>query len=499
VTDTQVRVGIVGAGLGGIAVAVKLARAGFRAFTVFEAADGPGGVWWQNTYPGAEVDVDSHAYSYSFLRYDWVRTHATQAELQRYVEDVIDRFELRPHLQFGARVHEVRWCDDTEEHVLTTADGVVHHFDIVVSAVGLFNQPRIPGWATDATFDGPVFHTSDWRHDLDLTGKRVALVGTGSSACQVGPAIAPLVRELLVFQREPGYVLPKKEREFTPAERRRFRRLPILPWWDRVKSFHGYSRNIRALRVDHPENARLTEFAHGYIRHKVDDVAVADALTPSYPYGCKRTVFASDWYPMFNLDHVRLVPHEVVAAEPQALVDATGAHHDVDVVVVATGFRATDYLGTLEVHGRGGRSLHDTWGAEPSAFLGVTVPGFPNFFMLFGPNTNGGWSIIAQLERQAELVVRAARLHRRGRTVVDTRPAVDARYQQWLTSELARKASAVVSGCRNYFRSATGKNVTQWPSAHSTYYVACKVLPLAGWRARRRDRTAPAVVTSPEG
>lgn len=461
---------------------MKLAQAGIGTFTVFEAADGPGGVWWQNTYPGVEVDVDSHAYSYSFMRYDWSRTHARQPEVQRYVEDVIDEFGVRDRFRFGTAVREVRWSDDSNEYQLTTADGEMHQFDLVASAVGLLNQTQIPEWAAAPVFEGPMFHTSAWRHDVDLKGKRVALVGTGSTACQVGPMIAPDVAELLVFQREPGYVMPKKDRDFTAVERRRFRRFPIVQWWHRMQLFVAASRTRRAFRVDHPENARLGAFGRSYIRRKVTDPATADALTPSYAYGCKRIVFASDWYPMFNRENVRLVPHAVTAAKPTALVDETGQDHEVDVVVLATGFRATDFLATVNVYGRGGRSLHDVWGAEPSAFLGVTVPGFPNFFMLYGPNTNGGWSVIAQLERQAELVVRAAVLNRRRKTVIDTRASVNAHFQRWLVSALARKSSALVSGCHNYFHSTTGKNVTQWPGAHPSYNLACKVLPSIGWR-----------------
>jgi cation diffusion facilitator CzcD-associated flavoprotein CzcO len=221
-------VAIVGAGFGGIAAAVQLKRTGIDSFTVFEKAAGPGGVWFQNTYPGCEVDIPSHAYSFSFMPYDWSGTHAKQTELQRYAEDIIDRFGIREHFRFGDEVQSARWDDSEQAYRVVTVDGGGSWADLLVSAVGMLSHPKVPDWPGLATFDGPVFHTSRYDHGVDLTGKRVALVGTGSSACQLAPTIAPRVRSLDVYQREPGHVLPKRDRVFDDRERGRFRRFSTL-------------------------------------------------------------------------------------------------------------------------------------------------------------------------------------------------------------------------------------------------------------------------------
>jgi cation diffusion facilitator CzcD-associated flavoprotein CzcO len=478
-----VRVAIIGAGFGGIAAAVKLRQRTSAAFVIFEQSPEVGGTWYDNRYPGCEVDIPSHAYSFSFLRYDWPRTHATQPELLRYANEVVDAFGLRPHLRLGTQVTEVVWDDAELHYVLRTAGGETHAFDVVISALGLLSVPNHPDWPGLDEFRGVRFHTARWRHDVDLTGKRVAVVGTGSTAAQVVPGIADAVGSLKVFQREPGWIEPKRERAFTARERWVYRHVPGAQWLHRGRLFYGSIARFKGYDASSRTQQRVRQACVDYIRRTVRDPATRTAVTPDYPWGCKRPVLASTFYEALNRDNVELVPHPVTSADADGLVDARGVHHDVDVLITSTGFQPTRFLANLEVTGAGGRSIHDAWAERTSAFLGVTVAGFPNFFILYGPNTNGGFSIIAQLERQAEVAAGAVRRLERGAACVDTDPRVQRRYVAWIDGQIARKASAMESGCRNYYHSPGGHNITQWPGAHLKYLVVTKLLSRIGIRA----------------
>lgn len=481
--EPPLRVAVIGAGLGGIAAAVKLRQRTSAEVTIFEQSAGIGGTWYDNRYPGCEVDIPSHAYSYSFLKYDWPRTHATQPELLAYANRVVDRFGLRPLLRLSTKVEKVAWDDRTARYQLRTATGEEHNFDVVISALGLLNVPRYPDWPGLTEFEGVAFHTSRWEHGHNLTGKRVAVVGTGSTAAQVVPAIAASAAQLYVFQRQPGWIEPKHERAFTPAERFCYRHVPLLQKLHRAYLFQQGARRFRGYDVTSATQRRMRAACTDYIRTTVDDPEVAAALTPDYPWGCKRPILATTYYETFNRPNVELVPHEVVAMKPTGIVDDTGAERAIDVLVMSTGFQPTRFLANLEVRGRGGRRLHDVWAERASAFLGVTVPGFPNFFVLYGPNTNGGVSIIAQLERQAEVAVRSVRmLERRRAAAVDTSVSAERRWVQWIDHQIATRASAMEAGCHNYYHSESGANVTQWPGSHLRYLLLTRLLAGVGIR-----------------
>jgi cation diffusion facilitator CzcD-associated flavoprotein CzcO len=489
----SVRVAIIGAGFGGIAAAVKLRQRTSASFVIFEQSPEVGGTWYDNRYPGCEVDIPSHAYSFSFLRYDWPRTHATQPELLRYANEVVDAFGLRPHLRLGTRVTEVVWDEGQLHYVLHTATGETHTFDVVISALGLLSVPNHPDWPGLDDFRGVRFHTARWRHDVDLAGKRVAVVGTGSTAAQVVPGIADTVGSLKVFQREPGWIEPKRERAFTARERWVYRHVPGAQWLHRGRLFSGSIARFKGYDAGSRTQQRVRRACVDYIRRTVRDPATRDAVTPDYPWGCKRPVLASTFYEALNRDNVELVPHPVASATGTGLVDERGVHHDVDVLITSTGFQPTRFLANLEVTGVGGRGIHDAWAERAAAFLGVTVAGFPNFFILYGPNTNGGFSIIAQLERQAEVAAGAVRRLELGAACVDTDPRMQQRYVAWIDRQIARKASAMESGCRNYYHSPGGHNITQWPGAHLKYLVVTKLLSRVGIRevAVRRSPAAP--------
>lgn len=482
-TKCPFRVAIIGAGFGGIAAAVKLRKYTDVEYTIFEREAGVGGTWFINRYPGCEVDVHSHAYSFSFIKYDWPRTHGTQEELQQYADWVVDTFGIRPHIRFNTVIAQVRWFDEDAEYEVTTAAGDRERFNAVISAVGLLDVPNIPAWPGLDSFQGVTFHTSRWEHQHDLAGKRIAVVGTGSTAAQVVPALAPIAGELFVYQREPGWVRPKSQRPFTPRERWIYKHVPFAQRWSRAKIFWQSMRRANAHDVNSRRQRRMRAECEAHINRSVQDPEIRKALTPTYPYGCKRVVTASDYYPVFNRPNVTLVPHAVTSVTPTGIVDATGTERPVDVLVLSTGFQPTRFLVNIKVYGRDGIELHNVWKDRQSAFLGITVPGFPNFFILYGPNTNGATSVIAQLETQAAFAARAIRrLRRRRKSSVDTNPTAAEEFVRWIDHQLDKHASVWSAGCTNYYHDEHGANVTQWPRSHLLYALLARFT--ARWALR---------------
>jgi cation diffusion facilitator CzcD-associated flavoprotein CzcO len=469
------RVVVVGAGFGGLGVGVKLKQAGITTFSIYESSLGVGGTWWDNTYPGAEVDVNSNLYCYSFKSQPWTRTHAQQAELQKYLEATVDEFELRGHLQLGTGVESAEWDDDRHVWRVTLDSGAIDECHVLVSAVGFLNVPQYPQWPGLEEFAGPKFHTSRWEHQHDLTDKVVAVVGTGSTAAQIVPAIQPIVRTLYVFQREPGWVMPKGERDLSEDELQLFSK----SWrraWDRVKLRILIERTLWGGSMFRPGtklNAEREQGCLDYIsRQFADRPDLREAVTPTYPFPGKRPILATTFYPALKKDNVELVPLAVSRLTPTGIVDADGVERRVDVIVMATGFQAANYLGHIRITGRGGQSLHEQWAGEPRAFLGISVPQFPNFFMLYGPGTNGG-ELVSTLEAQAEYAVRAVkRMTREQVSAIEVKPLYEAIWNAWLQSKMEGTSWTMSN---NYFKSATGKVVTQWPSGNMVYRLLTKI------------------------
>ncbi len=493
------RVAIIGAGFGGIAAAVNLRRRTAAEFVIFEQAASIGGTWWHNRYPGCEVDVHSHAYSFSFAKYDWPASHASQPELLRYAHHVVDRFGLAAQIRLNTVVTGVRWLDADACYELRSASSDAaqappterpqhtqhtERFDAVISAVGLLSVPRIPNWPGLAGFRGAAFHTAHWPSEHDVRGQRVAVVGTGSTAAQLVPALAERAAQLYVFQREPGWIEPKLVKTFSPAERWVYRSVPGAQRAHRAWLFYKAMQRGKAFDASSPQQTRRRANCLAFIRSAITDEAVRRDVTPGYPWGCKRVVLASGFYEALNRENVELVPHAVSAVTPAGVVDETGAERAVDVLVLSTGFQPTSFLATLDVRGIGGVRLHDAWRSRAAAYLGITVAGFPNFFILYGPNTNGAGSIIAQLERQAEFAARAVRSLERGRwRYVDTDVAAQRRYVAWIDRQLAAHASAMDSGCTNYYHDEHGANITQWPASHLKYLLVVRALGRRGLRS----------------
>lgn len=485
---------IIGGGFGGIAAAVKLRHAGTNDFVIFERSAGVGGTWFDNRYPGAQTDAACHMYCYSFAPFDWTRTHVGHQELRAYLDDVVDRFDLRTHFRFRQTVVSVIWHDQDHQYRLLTGDGREHRFEAVISAVGMFSTPRLPELPGLRSFAGVALHTATWDQAMTFTGRRVAVMGTGSSATQVVAAVAGLAEHVYVFQRQPGWLLPKGDRDFTALERRIYR-WPALWRVNRLRLYLRQERREFRGAFFRP-GTRANQRAHRAALRTIADVFadrpdLREAVTPTYPFGGKRAVLSSSFYQSLLRPDVELVPHAVVSCTSEGVVDSTGQERAVDVLVMATGFHAASYLDGLTVRGRGGLDLHEYWAGEPSAFLGITVPGFPNFFMLYGPNTNGGF-IIPNLERQAGYAAKEiSRLRRPGVREIEVDADVTRRYNLWLQRKMAGTAFTATD---NYFQSASGKVVTQWPRTATLYAFLTLVLRRPSTRRSKSARAVPEMI-----
>jgi cation diffusion facilitator CzcD-associated flavoprotein CzcO len=480
------RVVVVGAGIGGIATGVNLKRAGIDTFTIYESSLGIGGTWWDNTYPGAEVDVGSHLYCFSFKPHQWTRTHARQPELQKYLEETVDQFGLRSHLRLGVSVESASWDDDRHIWDVRLDDGTVDECHVLMSAVGFLNVPQYPIWPGLQDFEGPAFHTARWEHQHDLSGKVVAVVGTGSSATQVVPAIQPIVEHVYLFQRAPGWVLPKGERDFTDEEQAALSK-PLASRRERWRQRWVLEKSLwngHLWRPGTKTNREREAICRSYIDRKFKDRPdLRDAVTPTYPYPGKRPVVASTFYPALKKDNVTLVPKAVSSVTRTGVVDVDGVERPVDVLVMATGFQAANYLSRLKVTGRRGRTLQEQWAGEPRAYLGITVPEFPNFFMLYGPGTNGG-ELVMTLESQAEYAVRAVkRMIRERVTAIEVRPWFEAAWWRWLQSRMEGTSWTMTN---NYFKAPTGRVVTQFPYSNLVYRLMTKALGRISEKTWRR-------------
>lgn len=472
------RVVIIGAGFGGLAAAVALRRKGIDDLTIIEREDGVGGTWRRNVYPGAACDIQSHLYSFSFApNRAWTRTYAHQPEILAYLESVADDFDLRRHLTLNTSVTSIRWNSGATHWDVELEDGDIVDADVVVSAVGLFGALRYPDIDGLTDFAGELMHTAQWDATVDLTGKRVAVIGTGASGVQVVPELADIAGELTVFQRTPPWMVPKEDRPYSAEELARYRRLPWASWRERWRLWKLQHDNT-ALTPGHPRLATVQELSEGFLREHVDDPSLRYALTPRYPFRCKRVLLGEKYYVALQRDHVGLVADPISHVTDTAVVTADGRSIEVDAIVLATGFETSSYLSGLDVVGVDGENLHERWGSDPRAFLGVAVSGFPNFFMLYGPNTNqGANSIIYILEAGARFVASAvSRLARRGGSV-DVHPDVERIFNDRIAAELE---NTIWTQCDSYYRSPSGRIVTQWPHSELDYAKAT-------WRLRARD------------
>ena len=462
-------IAVVGAGFGGVGAAVMLRRAGYHDVVVFERGERVGGVWHHNTYPGAACDIPSHLYEFSFEPNPrWSRRYAPQAEIQAYLEDVARTYGVLDRIRTNTEVTRARWDGDRCKWALHTSAGT-HEADILVTACGQLSVPSVPPIPGLDSFDGPAFHTARWRHDVDLTGKRVAVLGTGCSAIQVVPAIQPVVEQVDVYQRSPGWTFPKMDFAYSERTRRLFGRFPLLQRFDRAVVFAFQELGAMAMTNRRWLLAPFRTVAHRQITKAIEDPDLRRKLTPTDEVGCKRLMLTDDWYPTLTKPNVHLVTDTIAEITPDGIRTEGGSERATDVVVLATGFKTHDFVAPMEIVGVGGRTLAEEWTEVPRAYLGISVPRFPNMFLLYGPNTNGGTgSVVYTIECGVRHLIAALReLGRAGAQQIEIhRHAAEA-----FDCELRAALHTTVwhTGCTNWYVDDNGNNPNQWPWLWSTY------------------------------
>jgi cation diffusion facilitator CzcD-associated flavoprotein CzcO len=446
-----------------------LKRAGYGDVTVFERGERLGGVWHNNTYPGAACDIPSHLYEFSFAPNPrWSRRFAPQAEIQAYLEDIAHSYGVMDRMRTGTEVKAARWDESRAVWVLETSVGT-HEANVLVTACGQLSVPTVPPIPGLDSFAGPAFHTARWRHDVDLAGKRVGVVGTGCSAIQVVPAIQPIVDQVYVYQRSPGWTFPKMDFPYSERSQRLFERFPILQRLDRASIF--YFQELAAAGMT--KHRWLLPVFRALSRRRINK-AIADPelrrkVTPRDEIGCKRIMLTDDWYPTLTKPNVDLVTDRIAEVTPTGIRAQDGTERPADVLVLATGFATHGFVAPMEIVGAGGHRLTAEWAEVPRAYLGLSVPGFPNLFLLYGPNTNGGsGSVVNTIECGVNHVIAALEELDRAdaRRIEVSRQAAET-FDRELREALA--GTVWHSGCTNWYVDENGHDPNQWPWLWTTY------------------------------
>jgi cation diffusion facilitator CzcD-associated flavoprotein CzcO len=481
----DVRVAIIGAGFSGLGMAIRLKQEGLHDFVILERAGDVGGTWRDNSYPGCACDVPSHLYSFSFApNPNWSHIFARQEEILEYLRDCAERFGVLPHVRFDHEVTTAEWDDASDRWVLETTGGT-YTANVVVAAAGPLSQPSIPKLPGLERFGGTAFHSAQWDHDHDLSGKRVAVIGTGASAIQFIPKIQPKVKQLHVFQRTPPWVLGRPEHAISPTEKRLLRTVPGLQRAIRTAIYWGAEGGILGLAYDPRLLKPLEALARRHIRAQVKDPELRRKLTPDYRLGCKRILGSDDYYPALTQPNAEVVTDRIQRVRKGAIVTEDGTVRDVDTIIFGTGFHVTDNPMMGLVRGNDGRSLAEVWEGSPQAYLGMTVPGFPNAFLIVGPNTGlGNNSIVFMIEAQVRYVLGALKtMDEHGLAAIEVKPEVHASFQD----EVQRRMPGSVwtdGGCRSWYLDANGRNTTLWPDFTWRYALRTRSFEIGDYRAR---------------
>ncbi|TDU31453.1 cation diffusion facilitator CzcD-associated flavoprotein CzcO [Panacagrimonas perspica] len=487
-TAASPSIAIIGTGFGGLGMAYALKKAGIESFTIFEKAQDVGGVWRDNTYPGAACDVASHLYSFSFEpHYAWSRRYGPQAEIHAYLRHVADKYDLRRHIRFATEVASADFDESRSLWTLRFTDGSTHEAQVVITAVGQLNLPQTPNVEGIERFTGRVFHSARWEHDYDFRGKRVAVIGTGPSAVQFVPALAAEVDKLVVFQRSTSWTLPKFDGSYTRVERWLLTKLPFLHTLDRWRIYWWYEFLSAALQngslLGRLSRPLLRFAARALMKAQVKDPALRARLTPDTPLGCKRILLSNEWLPALARPNVEVVTEPVLEVGASSIRAADGVTREIDALVFGTGFSATQFLAPMDFRGLGGASLRQRWKDGAQGYLGVAVSDFPNLFMLYGPNSNlGAGSIIFMLERQQRYITQWVReMTQRRLATVDVEPAA----QQAFNEEMAARSgnSAYTGGCSSWYL-VGGRNTNNWVGYMSEYARRLRRPSMSHFRVR---------------
>lgn len=460
------RIAIIGAGFGGIGTGIRLRERGEDDFVIFDKASGVGGTWWVNRYPGCACDVPSHLYSFSFApNPDWTRRFAPRAEIQAYLERLVDAHGLDPHIRLETEIVRAAWDDARAKWRLTDQHAREWTADFLITALGALSRPAWPDIPGLEAFGGTLVHSQQWPDDLDLSGRNVAVIGTGATAAQLVPEIAEVAARVDVYQRTPAWILPRPDRRITPWQRRAYRRWPLLQKLVRFSIWAISEMRVPALLWARSMAAGHRLLAHRLRHRQIRDPDLRRRLRPHYDIGCKRVILSSDFYPALERDHVELVTTPIRRIEPGAIVDERDQRRVIDTLILATGFRATDPVPEGLITGRGGIDLARTWRDGAEAYKGTTIAGFPNLFTLLGPNTGLGHnSVVMMIESQINYVLAAIDFAERNGLA---RLEVDEQAQAEWNRKLADRLDGSVwndGGCRSwYLHPRNGRNTTIWP------------------------------------
>ncbi|KRA37654.1 MULTISPECIES: flavin-containing monooxygenase [unclassified Nocardioides] len=484
----HVRVAVIGAGFGGLGTAIRLKQAGIDDFVVLERAHEVGGTWQVNSYPGAQCDVPSLIYSFSFApNPDWSRLYPLQEEIQAYLHRCAVDFGVLPHVRFGTEVTDASWDDAAQLWRISTSTGDLTA-TVLVGAIGPFSAPSVPDLPGLDRFEGTVFHSQGWNHDHDLIGERVGVIGTGASAVQFIPRVQPQADHLTVFQRTPTWILPHPDRPVGTATRLLYRRVPGA----QAAARKAWELTFEALVPGFINEPRLQKplevMGRALLRKQVRDPELRARLTPSYAVGCKRPTFSNTYYPALTAENTTVVSDGIVEVTERGIVTADGAEHELDTIIFGTGFKMTDHPVFDRIHGRGGVSVGEEWRAgEMAAYLGTTLHHFPNLFLILGPNSGVYTSAVITIEAQVHYVVEALRAMEEGELAsleVTARAQQD--FLEWADAGLSRSVF-VTGGCHSYYLSPTGRNFTHFPGFSATFRSRTRKVDLDHYAVRRHD------------
>lgn len=484
----HLRVAVIGAGFGGLCTAIRLKQEGIDDFVVLEKAGEVGGTWQVNTYPGAQCDVPSLIYSFSFApNPDWSRLYPLQEEIQAYLHRCAVDFGVLPHIRFDTEVTDASWDDLAGQWDISTTEGNLTA-TMLVGAVGPFSAPSVPDLPGLDTFAGVVFHSQGWEHDHDLTGERVGVIGTGASAVQFIPRIQPQVDHLTVFQRTPTWILPHPDRPVADAVRALYRRLPRAQAAARKTWELAFEAMVPGFIHEPLLQKPLEALGRGLLRKQVADPELRARLTPSYAVGCKRPTFSNAYYPALTADNTDVVSDGIVEINERGIITADGRQHELDTIILGTGFKMVDHPAFDLMHGRDGVRLGDVWRkGEMSAYLGTAVHGFPNLFLILGPNSGVYTSAVITIEAQVHYILEALRtLDEHDLISLEPSAAAQERFVSWADHGL-RRSVFVAGGCQSYYLSPSGRNFTHYPGFSASFRAKTRKVDLADYVLRARQ------------
>ena len=465
------RIAVVGAGFAGIGMGIQLKAAGYRNFTIYEKSKSLGGTWRDNTYPGCACDVASHLYSFSFEKNShWPNVFSKSKDILQYLIYCAEKYKIIPHIKFEKEITELRYNQETLEWTLNTASNEKEIFDVIINGTGPLNKPFIPSIEGLNQFKGEMFHSSAWKHDSDLIGKTVACIGTGASAIQFIPEIVGKVKKLNVFQRTPTWLVPRMDRSYSTITKKLFKYIPGINWIYRTFLYWRNEYYGMAIMGYPFFNAMLQKASLFYLRVKVKDPSLRQKLTPEYQIGCKRINISDDYYSALQNPHSELITIPIESVTKNGVVTSDGKEHPCDTIIFGTGFKTQEFLQPMKIYGCDGVELTESWGEKAKSFMGISISGFPNYFLLLGPNTGLGHnSVVFMIESQIKYVMETLNfMSSKNIKAVDVKEEHQEKF--YLISQKKLKRLSWGTGCNSWYLSKNGENFTIWPGFSTSYW-----------------------------